>query len=157
MSKRRVFVIPVGSYLHPKAPEGTPLQFAALINLKRLMPPKLKQFEGKAFLFGGLQNPDETDIETVTRELREEMPLIDLEQSVISGSLTCVVDLPDYGIYAVALKNRITEDLVRSLASTCREGLLDVRFEGVTFDDWISNTTRDSVNTAIENMKVYLA
>lgn len=99
MSKR-AFVIPYGLYQNKK----TSTTKMVLVNTKRFMPDKLKEYEGTVGLFGVAQNPNETPLQTVIREITEEIPTLEsvvIERIDYPNNLNFLLELNDYSFFAI--------------------------------------------------------
>lgn len=120
----RHFVLPLFHWQHKKASEANPV---ALINRKRLMPPKLVHYEGFVGLFGGAADEGETPEQTLRRELAEELPLLDLSALDMSR-----MSEHDYITITPLNCGEWSQELYQKLAGCCREGEVDV----LTLDCW---------------------
>ena len=127
------YAVLVFRYKHRK---DTAFQWGVLCNGKRLMPPKLAQFEGTTSFFGGKIEDGETPQGAMERELREE-----LAWSADFDAMGPGIRLDDMGgaaFFAVDI-GVLDEDRLRGYASVCAEGIVDPVLESAfAATRWVS-------------------
>lgn len=114
----RHFLLPIFFWKHKKAVYSVPV---ALINRKRLMPPKLAHFEGFGGLFGGAADEGETPEQTLRREMSEELPLLDISKLDMS-----LLESHDHITITPLHCGEWSQELYQKLAGCCREGEVDI-------------------------------
>lgn len=146
--KKRVFVIPVFSYMHAKASTH---RRGVIVNLKRMMPPELEHCEGLTGLFGGAVEPHDLSLrDAALRELREELAL-DLYPE--PSELVEIEKSDSHSIFAFRVSWEVFRDeTIYRLAGRCREGLFDVLLEEVAIErtPWVYLTMKGACLKALQ-------
>ncbi len=104
-----------------------PGSYLALASRRRNLPTKYAKREGTIGLFGGGQEGDETRVDTILRELAEELPALPLTREQLEGARWCELPVQPGMVYTVTFIHvgDWSQDVYRLLAGSCHEGYVD--------------------------------
>lgn len=149
------YIAPVFRFEHP---EGGPPQRFVILNGKAMMPPWLRAYEGAVSLFGGKAEEGEDRLDTLRRELSEELPSLRGALDARAGwadhePVSSRGDLYRYTVTAVDC-GVWSQEIYQELAATCGEGyVLPCDLEYLDRLTWVTMQISDNVRAAVAKLE----